>query len=106
MAAEPLITAAASQAAEELVKEADLGARAPAGTVGAMLALGAECWSIFQVWYASPLPFKKCSRTGSPTATGTPNATPRKNARRLSELCSILSSFIGRAPPRSRRQVR
>ena len=57
MAAEPLITAAASQAAEELVKEADLGGREPEGKVGALLALVAASWSIFQVWYASPLPF-------------------------------------------------
>ena len=57
MAAEPLIDAGAIQAAEELVKEADLGAREPAGKVGAILALVAASWSIFQVWYASPLPF-------------------------------------------------
>ena len=57
MAAEPLITAAASHAAEELVKEADLGGREPKGKVGTLLALLAASWSIFQVWYASPLPF-------------------------------------------------
>ncbi|MDQ2942742.1 MAG: TRAP transporter permease, partial [Candidatus Dormibacteraeota bacterium] len=57
MAAEPLIVPGSIQAAEELVKEADLGAREPAGKVGTILALVAASWSIFQVWYASPLPF-------------------------------------------------
>ena len=42
---------------EQLVKEADLGGREPAGKVGAFLALVAAAWSVFQVWYASPLPF-------------------------------------------------
>jgi len=57
MAAEPLIAPGSIQAAEELVKEADLGAREPAGKVGAILAAVAASWSLFQVWYASPLPF-------------------------------------------------
>ena len=57
MAAEPELVAGSIQAAEELVKEADLGAREPAGNVGAFLALVAASWSLFQVWYASPLPF-------------------------------------------------
>ena len=57
MAAEPLVTAAGTQAAEELVKEADLGGREPTGRAGVLLALVAAAWSIFQVWYASPLPF-------------------------------------------------
>ena len=42
---------------DQLVKEADLGGREPAGKVGLGLALLAGLWSIFQVWYASPLPF-------------------------------------------------
>jgi TRAP transporter 4TM/12TM fusion protein len=42
---------------DQLVKEADLGGREPAGMVGLGLALLAGLWSIFQVWYASPLPF-------------------------------------------------
>src|SRR4029453_17368716 len=57
MAAEPLIAPGSIQAAEELVKEADRGAREPVGKVGALLALVAASWSLFQVWYASPLPF-------------------------------------------------
>lgn len=42
---------------EQLVKEADLGGREPIGKVGAFLSLVAAAWSLFQVWYASPLPF-------------------------------------------------
>ena len=42
---------------DQLVKEADLGGREPAGNVGKLLALIAGTWSIFQLWYASPLPF-------------------------------------------------
>jgi TRAP transporter 4TM/12TM fusion protein len=42
---------------QQLVKEADLGGREPGGRVGALLALVAAAWSLFQLWYASPLPF-------------------------------------------------
>jgi TRAP transporter 4TM/12TM fusion protein len=46
-----------SEELEQLVKEADLGGREPAGVVGLVLAIVAAAWSLFQVWYASPLPF-------------------------------------------------
>ncbi|MEX2221272.1 MAG: TRAP transporter permease, partial [Candidatus Rokuibacteriota bacterium] len=46
-----------SEQLEQLVKEADLGGRDPAGRVGLFLSLIAGGWSLFQVWYASPLPF-------------------------------------------------
>ncbi|MFZ9467708.1 MAG: TRAP transporter permease [Limnohabitans sp.] len=42
---------------DQLVKEADLGGREPGGTIGQALAVVAGLWSLFQVWYASPLPF-------------------------------------------------
>ena len=42
---------------DQLVKEADLGGREPTGAVGLALAVLAAAWSLFQVWYASPLPF-------------------------------------------------
>ncbi|MET0310455.1 MAG: TRAP transporter permease [Burkholderiaceae bacterium] len=42
---------------DQLVKEADLGGREPGGAVGIGLAIVAALWSLFQVWYASPLPF-------------------------------------------------
>ena len=42
---------------EQFVKEVDFGGREPAGKIGVSLALVAAAWSLFQVWYASPLPF-------------------------------------------------
>ena len=42
---------------DQLVKEADLGGREPGGKIGLGLATLAAAWSLFQVWYASPLPF-------------------------------------------------
>ncbi len=41
----------------QIVKDADLGGREPIGKVGLMLAIVAALWSVFQLWYASPLPF-------------------------------------------------
>jgi len=48
---------ASSAELDQLVKEADLGGREPVGAVGAGLAVVAAAWSLFQLWYASPLPF-------------------------------------------------
>ena len=42
---------------DQLVKDADLGGRDPVGGVGTLLAVVAALWSLFQLWYASPLPF-------------------------------------------------
>ncbi|MBA4326845.1 MAG: C4-dicarboxylate ABC transporter [Polaromonas sp.] len=42
---------------DQLVKEADLGGREPGGKIGVGLAILAGAWSLFQLWYASPLPF-------------------------------------------------
>jgi len=42
---------------QELVAEADTGRRKPAGVAGKILASVAIAWSLFQLWYASPLPF-------------------------------------------------
>ncbi|HYF57577.1 MAG TPA: TRAP transporter permease [Burkholderiaceae bacterium] len=41
----------------QLVADADFGGREPVGAVGRLLAIVAAAWSLFQVWYASPLPF-------------------------------------------------
>ncbi|WP_417821406.1 TRAP transporter permease [Terasakiella sp.] len=46
-----------AMSAEELVAEADTGGRRPFGLAGQILLFTALGWSIFQVWYASPLPF-------------------------------------------------
>jgi TRAP transporter 4TM/12TM fusion protein len=42
---------------EALVAESDLGGRRPSGAVGRLLTGLAIAWSLFQLWYASPLPF-------------------------------------------------
>ena len=42
---------------EELVAEADMGGRRPIGLAATMLTFIAVGWSLFQLWYASPLPF-------------------------------------------------
>ncbi|WP_415903650.1 TRAP transporter permease [Neptuniibacter sp. QD29_5] len=40
-----------------MVAQADSGARAPDGMPGKLLWGVALCWALFQLWYASPLPF-------------------------------------------------
>ena len=42
---------------EQLVAEADIGGRTPTGIVARLLLAVAVAWSLFQLWYASPLPF-------------------------------------------------
>ena len=42
---------------EALVAEHDTGGRAPTGVAARVLLLTALAWSLFQLWYASPLPF-------------------------------------------------
>ncbi len=42
---------------DQLVKEADIGGREPTGVTAKIVALLAGFWSLFQIWYASPLPF-------------------------------------------------
>jgi TRAP transporter 4TM/12TM fusion protein len=42
---------------EQLVAEADTGGRKPSGLAGKALLGIAIFWSLFQLWYASPLPF-------------------------------------------------
>jgi TRAP transporter 4TM/12TM fusion protein len=44
-------------ALQEMVAEVDTGARHPAGAAGQVLLWTAIAWSLFQLWYASPLPF-------------------------------------------------
>ncbi|GEA50468.1 transporter [Vibrio inusitatus NBRC 102082] len=45
------------QEAQEIVAQADTGARNPSGIPGRILWFVPLCWSLFQLWYASPLPF-------------------------------------------------
>ena len=42
---------------EKLVAEADTGGRKPTGVAAALLVAVPLAWSLFQLWYASPLPF-------------------------------------------------
>ena len=46
-----------SEEAQDIVAAADTGGRNPVGPVGKVLAGVALAWSLFQLWYASPLPF-------------------------------------------------
>ena len=49
--------AAPSLELQQLVADSDTGGRKPAGLVGKMVLVVAVAWSLFQLWYASPLPF-------------------------------------------------
>ena len=42
---------------QQLVAEADTGGRKPGGAVAQLMLWTAVGWSLFQLWYASPLPF-------------------------------------------------
>lgn len=42
---------------EQLVADVDRGGRTVGGITGAVIFAGAVLWSLFQLWYASPLPF-------------------------------------------------
>ena len=42
---------------EQLVAEADTGGRKPTGFTAGLITAVAIAWSLFQIWYASPLPF-------------------------------------------------
>lgn len=42
---------------DDLVASADTGARKPHGLTGKLLLTVAACWSLFQLWIASPLPY-------------------------------------------------
>ncbi|AUH35482.1 C4-dicarboxylate ABC transporter [Paracoccus tegillarcae] len=42
---------------DDLVASSDTGARTPPGWVGKLILITALCWSLFQLWIASPLPF-------------------------------------------------
>ncbi len=42
---------------QQLVAEADVGGRKPQGAAARLIMAVAVAWSLFQLWYASPLPF-------------------------------------------------
>ena len=47
----------ASGELQELVAKADTGARKPGGATAKLVFAVALAWALFQLWYASPLPF-------------------------------------------------
>ncbi|WP_051340591.1 TRAP transporter permease [Azospirillum halopraeferens] len=54
---DPRNEAASREDLQDLVARADTGARTPPGWSGKVLVGVALAWSLFQLWYASPLPF-------------------------------------------------
>ena len=50
-------TVANREALEEMVAEADTGARKPLGKTKHVIFVVALAWALFQLWYASPLPY-------------------------------------------------
>ena len=42
---------------DELVASSDTGGRAATGPIGTFIMLVALAWSLFQLWFASPIPF-------------------------------------------------
>ncbi len=42
---------------DELVASSDTGGRTPEGFTGNVILVVALCWSLFQLWFASPIPF-------------------------------------------------
>ena len=51
-------SAASREALERLVAEADIGGRKPTGWSKTYVVAVSLAWSLFQLWYASPLPYK------------------------------------------------
>jgi TRAP transporter 4TM/12TM fusion protein len=49
--------AVSREALETMVAEADTGGRKPTGVAKRLIFAVALCWSLFQLWYASPLPY-------------------------------------------------
>lgn len=47
----------APEALQQLVAETDTGARKPGGAAATLIFAVALAWALFQLWYASPLPF-------------------------------------------------
>ena len=48
---------ASNQDLAAMVAESDTGARSPGGSIGLLLAAVAFAWSIFQLYFSSPVPF-------------------------------------------------
>lgn len=57
MAEKPTASTPIPAELEQLVAEADVGGRKPVGPLARIITVVAIAWSLFQLWYASPLPF-------------------------------------------------
>lgn len=56
---------------EEMIAATDTGARSPAGMVGKLMLGTAFCWSVFQLWIASPLPYMEVFSSWLPVLNNT-----------------------------------
>ena len=54
---------------QEMIAQADTGARSPTGTAAMILVFVPLAWSLFQLWYASPLPFMLKFAVAHPAVT-------------------------------------
>ena len=56
---------------EEMIAATDTGARSPTGAVGKLMLGTAFCWSVFQLWIASPLPYLEVFSSWLPVLNNT-----------------------------------
>ena len=67
---------------QQLVADADTGGRAAGGIAGKLIFAIAIAWSLFQLWYASPLPFAfgwGATVVGIAAVSGPPILSPVSN---------------------------
>ncbi|MBN2751696.1 MAG: TRAP transporter permease, partial [Rhodospirillaceae bacterium] len=54
---EPVVAEVDAEVLQDLVAAVDMGGRKPTGLTARLMMLVALSWALFQLWYASPLPF-------------------------------------------------
>ncbi|MEQ9641536.1 MAG: TRAP transporter permease [Alphaproteobacteria bacterium] len=79
---------------DELVAAADIGGRSAGGFVGRLIAAIALVWSLFQLWFASPLPFA--------VGFGVFNDT---EARSIHLAFAVVLAFLAFPPARTTAQI-
>ncbi len=82
---------------QQLVADADTGARAAAGASGKLVLAAALGWSLFQLWYASPMPFA--------LGWGVLNDTEARSLHLGVALLLAYLCFPARATPAQRRRI-
>ncbi len=84
---------------EEMIAATDTGARSPEGGVGKFLVITAFCWSLFQLWIASPLPYLDLFSSWLPVLNNT-------DTRSIHLAFAILLAFLAypalKSSPRNR----